>query len=89
MQENKRSKFEIMGQICEKNETNSNNDDFSFLQDLFKEGSTARNSFGNLSLPWPPTNYLKRSFSHRDSLPENIRKVKFNRYNYIAITISL
>ena len=55
-----------------------------YLRDLFNERSTnydLRNSFCNLTLPRPRTDYLKRSFSDSsaflwNSFPENFREIR-------------
>ena len=55
-----------------------------YLQDLFSERNTdydLRDSFRNLNLPKPRTDYLKRSFGYSgallwNSLPENIRAIR-------------
>ena len=66
-----------------------------YLKDLFNERSTNYdlcNSFCNLTLPRPRTDYLKRSFSYsgaflRNSFSENFREIRstdLTVYHWIA-----
>ena len=47
-----------------------------YLQDLFSERHTLRDSFRKLNLPKPRTDYLKRSFGYSGALLWNSFRLK-------------